>query len=62
MLIIKLQVYIYIFQSEHNNIFGIYNEGVWGLDGVGSGQGQLAGACEYGNEISCSIKCGEFLD
>ena len=24
---------------------------------------RLAGACEYGNEISgCSIKCGEFLD
>ena len=24
---------------------------------------QLAGACEYGNELSgCSIKCGEFLD
>ena len=23
---------------------------------------QLAGACEYGNELSGSIKCGEFLD
>ena len=24
---------------------------------------KLAGACEYGNELSgCSIKCGEFLD
>ena len=34
----------------------------WGLDGVGSGQGQVAGACEYGNELSGSIKCGEFLD
>ena len=23
----------------------------------------MAGACEYGNELSgCSIKCGEFLD
>ena len=33
-----------------------------GLDGVCSGQGQVAGACEYGNELSCSIKCGEFLD
>ena len=24
--------------------------------------GQVAGACEYGNELSGSIKCGEFLD
>ena len=37
-------------------------EGVVGLDGVGSGYGQVAGACEYGNERSGSIKCGEFLD
>jgi hypothetical protein len=22
----------------------------------------VAGACEYGNELSGSIKCGEFLD
>jgi hypothetical protein len=22
----------------------------------------IAGACEYGNELSGSIKCGEFLD
>ena len=29
---------------------------------VGSGQGQVAGACEYGNEPSGSIKCREFLD
>ena len=37
--------------------------GLWGLDGVGSGEGQVAGSCEYGNELSgCSIKCGEFLD
>ena len=35
---------------------------MWGLDGVGSGWGQVAGACEYGNEISGSIKCGEFVD
>ena len=33
-----------------------------GLDRAGSGQGQLAGTCEYGNEHSGSIKCGEFLD
>ena len=35
---------------------------MWGLDGVGSGKGQVAAACEYGNELSGSIKCGEFLD
>jgi hypothetical protein len=28
----------------------------WGLDGLGSEQGQVAGACEYGNELSGSIK------
>jgi len=36
--------------------------GLWGLDGVGSGQGEVAGTCEYSNELSGSIKCGEFLD
>ena len=41
-------------------IFGKW-EG-WRLDGVGSGWGQMAGTCEYGNELSGSIKCGEFLD
>ena len=24
--------------------------------------GQVVGACEYGNELSVSIKCGGFLD
>jgi hypothetical protein len=33
-----------------------------GLDCSGLGQGQLAGACEYVNEFSGSVKCGEFLD
>ena len=28
----------------------------------GSGQGQMPGTCECGNELSGSIKCGEFLD
>jgi hypothetical protein len=38
-------------------------EGLWGLGGVGSVQGQVvAGTCEYGNELSGSIKCGKFLD
>ena len=27
-----------------------------------SGQGEVAGTCEYGKELSGSIKCGEFLD
>jgi hypothetical protein len=25
-------------------------------------EGMMAGTCEYGNELSGSIKCGEFLD
>ena len=33
-----------------------------GLDQCGSEQGQVAGTCECGNELSGSIKCGEFLD
>ena len=32
------------------------------MDCSGSGQGQLAGTCECGNEPSGSIKCGEFFD
>jgi hypothetical protein len=28
----------------------------------GSGYGQVTGRCEYGNEPSVCIKCGEFLD
>ena len=35
---------------------------VCGLDWVGPGWGQMADACECGNEPSGSIKCGEFLD
>jgi hypothetical protein len=27
-----------------------------------SGQGQLAGCCEYGNERSGFMKCGKFLE
>ena len=29
---------------------------------VGSGQGQVSGTCDCGNETLGSIKCGEFLD
>jgi hypothetical protein len=36
--------------------------GRYGLDSSGSGQGQVAGSCEHGNEPSCSIKGGEFID
>ena len=32
------------------------------LDRSGSGQGQVAGSCEYGDEPSGSIKCEEFLE
>ena len=35
---------------------------VCGLDWGGPGEGQVADACECGNEPSGSIKCGEFLD
>ena len=35
---------------------------VCGLDWSGSGMGQVAEACEFGNEPSGSIKCGEYLD
>jgi len=34
----------------------------YGLGRGGSGEGQVAGTCECGNEPSSSIKCGEFLD
>ena len=33
-----------------------------GLDWSGGGQGQVAGTCEYGNELSGPIKCRECLD
>ena len=36
--------------------------GMHGLDCSGSGLGQVAGASEYDNEPSGSIKCGELLD
>ena len=43
---------------------GSSGSGVWGhgLHRSGSGQGQMAGICDCGNETSGSIKCGEFLD
>ena len=42
-------------------IFKMWDEEAWaGL--IGSGQGQVAGACECGNEPSGSITCREFVD
>jgi hypothetical protein len=35
---------------------------VCGLDLAGPGQGQIADACKCGNELSGSVRCGEFLD
>ena len=35
---------------------------VYGLDGAGPGEGQVAYACECGDEPWGSVKCGEFLD
>ena len=34
----------------------------YGLDRAGSGYGHVEGNCECGNELSNSIKFGEFLD
>jgi len=46
----------------HNfQFFGKWDVG-YGLDRAGSGQGQMAGTCEYGIELSGSIKCGELFD
>ena len=33
-----------------------------GLDYCVSGEVQVAGACEYGNELSGSVKCSKFID
>ena len=35
---------------------------VYGLEQGASGQGQVAGTCECGEEPSGSVKCGKFLD
>jgi hypothetical protein len=36
--------------------------GICGSNLSGSEQEQVSGSCEYGDEPSGSIKCGEFLD
>jgi hypothetical protein len=33
-----------------------------GLDSSGPECGPKVGSCKHGNEPSCSVKCGEFLD
>ena len=40
----------------------IENSKIWWLDWSGSRQGQVAGSCKHGNELSGSIKCREFLN
>jgi hypothetical protein len=35
--------------------------GSWELDGIGSGQGQVAGTCGYDEGLSGSINAGNFL-
>jgi len=40
-----------------------WDVGIWtGLGWAGPGYGQVADACEHSNELSGSVKCGEFLD
>jgi len=43
---------------------GFSRSGMWGhgLVRSGSGQGQVRGTCKRGNELSGSIKRGEFID
>jgi hypothetical protein len=43
---------------------GSSESGMWGYGQYrpGSGEGQVAGTCECGNELSGTIKFGEFLD
>jgi hypothetical protein len=36
-------------------------DGRYGVDCSSSGQGQMVGACEYGNEPMGSVKCENFL-
>jgi len=38
-----------------------YGGKLW-LESFGSGRGSVAGSSEHSNELSESIKCGEFLD
>jgi hypothetical protein len=42
-------------------ILGSWGGGSCGLDGVRSGQGQVAGTCGYGEGLSSSINAGKCL-
>ena len=59
-IIVIIGSYSFIYSCFFNNIFML--NPLDPLDRAGSGYGKMAGACEYGNEFSGSIKCGEFLD
>jgi hypothetical protein len=41
-------------------ILNIYNETMWNKF-IGEGR-NMAGSCELGNMLSCTIECGEFLE
>jgi hypothetical protein len=43
------------------NVLAGNNVARCGLDACGSGQEQVAGCCEHGNEALGSIKSGKFL-
>ena len=43
-------------------IFKKWGGGVPGFDPSSSGYEQVAGCCEFGNELPVFIKCGEFLE
>ena len=47
-----------------NNMKMGFRGGGWryGPDLSDSGYGQVAGSCKHGNELSGSLKCGEFLE
>jgi hypothetical protein len=52
-------------RCEDNIKMDLQEVGCWGGYGLaraGSGQGQVAGTGECGNEPLCSINCREFLD
>ena len=48
---------------KHNIKMDVKEMGGWcGLDGSGTGQGQVVGCCEHVHEPSGFTKCWEFLD
>ena len=55
----EMIAYVALTEKKYLSSFIVSGEGV-----VGTGWSWLRwrGACEYGNELSGSIKCGEFID